>query len=87
MAPPPPPPPPSKLQRSTKAIQRVPELVELYRSFVRREGKNDAKSGSVAIPAATNSREMIGEIENKSAYVLAVSTYIYFFSHFEHIDV
>lgn len=72
--PPPPPPPPSKLQRSTKAIQRVPELVELYRSFVRREGKNDAKSGSVAIPATTNSREMIGEIENKSAYVLAIKS-------------
>ena len=85
--PPPPPPPPSKLQRSAKAIQRVPEVVELYRSFVRREGKNDAKSGSVAIPATTNSREMIGEIENKSAYVLAVSTYTFFPSHFEHIDV
>lgn len=80
MAPPPPPPPPlpSKLQRSTKAIQRVPEVVELYRSLVRREGKNDAKSGSVGIPAATNSREMIGEIENRSAYVLAVSTYFFY---------
>ncbi|NP_001266333.1 Protein CHUP1, chloroplastic [Zea mays] len=75
MAPPPPPPPlPSKLQRSTKAIQRVPEVVELYRSLVRREGKNNAKSGSVGIPAATNSREMIGEIENRSAYVLAIKS-------------
>lgn len=75
--PPPPPPPPSKLQRSTKAIQRIPEVVELYRSLVRREGKNDAKPGCVGIPAATNSREMIGEIENRSAYVIAVSTYIH----------
>lgn len=87
MAPPPPPPPPppplpSKLQRSSKAIQRVPEVVELYRSLVRREGKNDARSGSVGIPAATNSREMIGEIENRSAYVLAVSTYV-FLSRFQ----
>jgi hypothetical protein len=82
MAPPPPPPPPlpSKLQRSAKAIQRVPEVVELYRSLVRPEGKNDAKSGSVGIPAATSSREMIGEIENRSAYVLAVST-CFFFCH------
>ncbi|XP_062215920.1 uncharacterized protein LOC133916315 isoform X2 [Phragmites australis] len=72
MAPPPPPPPlPSKLQRSTKAVQRVPEVVELYRSLVRREGKNDSKSGSAGTPVATNSREMIGEIENRSAYVLA----------------
>ncbi|XP_066388222.1 INCREASED PETAL GROWTH ANISOTROPY 1-like protein 1 [Miscanthus floridulus] len=78
MTPPPPPPPPpplpSKLQRSTKEIQRVPEVVELYRSLVRREGKNDAKSGPVGIPAATNSREMIGEIENRSAYVLAIKS-------------
>uniref|UniRef100_A0A804UKD8 Tetratricopeptide repeat (TPR)-like superfamily protein n=1 Tax=Zea mays TaxID=4577 RepID=A0A804UKD8_MAIZE len=76
MAPPPPPPPPlpSKLQRSAKAIQRVPEVVELYRSLVRPEGKNDAKSGSVGIPAATSSREMIGEIENRSAYVLAIKS-------------
>ncbi|CAD6203236.1 unnamed protein product [Miscanthus lutarioriparius] len=61
-------------RRSTKEIQRVPEVVELYRSLVRREGKNDAKSGPVGIPAATNSREMIGEIENRSAYVLAIKS-------------
>lgn len=78
-APPPPPPPPlpSKLLRSTKAVQRVPEVVELYRSLVRREGKNDSKSGSTGIPVSTNNREMIGEIENRSAYVLAVSTYTF----------
>ncbi|BAS83697.1 Os03g0294100, partial [Oryza sativa Japonica Group] len=50
------------------------DVVELYRLLVRREGKNDAKSGSMGIPAATNSREMIGEIENKSAYVLAIKS-------------
>ncbi|TVU47396.1 hypothetical protein EJB05_06996 [Eragrostis curvula] len=72
--PPPPPPPSSKLQRSTKAVQRVPEVVELYRSLVRREGKNDSKSGSTGIPAVTGSREMIGEIENRSAYVLAIKS-------------
>lgn len=78
-APPPPPPPPlpSKLLRSTKAVQRVPEVVELYRSLVRREAKNDSKSGSTGIPVSTNSREMIGEIENRSAYVLAVSTFTF----------
>ncbi|GJN31163.1 hypothetical protein PR202_gb19526 [Eleusine coracana subsp. coracana] len=75
-APPPPPPPPlpSKLLRSPKAVQRVPEVLELYRSLVRREGKNDSKSGSTGIPVASNSREMIGEIENRSAYVLAIKS-------------
>ncbi|XP_006649917.1 protein CHUP1, chloroplastic [Oryza brachyantha] len=75
MAPPPPPPPlPSRLLKSTKAVQRVPDVVELYRLLVRREGKNDAKSASMGIPVATNSREMIGEIENRSAYVLAIKS-------------
>lgn len=76
MGPPPPPPPPlpSKLLKSTKGVQRVPEVVELYRLLVRREGKSDAKSGSVGIPVATNSRDMIGEIENRSAYVIAIKS-------------
>jgi hypothetical protein len=75
-APPPPPPPPSltKMQGggALKAVQRVPEVVELYRMLTRREGKMDGKTGSVGLPVAMNSREMIGEIENRSAYVLAV---------------
>ncbi|XP_051181754.1 INCREASED PETAL GROWTH ANISOTROPY 1-like protein 1 [Lolium perenne] len=77
MAPPPPPPPPplpSKLLKSTKAVQRVPEVVEWYRLLVKREGKNDGKSGSTGIPVATNSRDMIGEIENRSAYVIAIKS-------------
>lgn len=72
--PPPPPPLPSKLLKSTKAVQRVPEVVELYRLLIRREGKNDAKAGSMGIPVATNSRDMIGEIENRSAYVIAIKS-------------
>lgn len=76
--PPPPPPPPlmsSKLQGGgvLKAVQRVPEVVELYRMLTRKEGKVDAKAGSVGIPVAMNSRDMIGEIENRSSYVLAVT--------------
>lgn len=74
--PPPPPPPPlsSKLPGtgSLKAVRRVPEVVELYRILTRKEGKVDAKTGSVGIPVSINPREMIGEIENRSAYVLAV---------------
>jgi hypothetical protein len=57
----------------------VPEVVEWYRSLVKREGKNDGKSGSTGIPVATNSRDMIGEIENRSAYVIAVSAFFSIF--------
>ncbi|KAJ4816928.1 Hydroxyproline-rich glycoprotein family protein [Rhynchospora pubera] len=77
-APPPPPPPPlsSKLQGGgpLKSVRRVPEVVELYRILTRKEGKVDAKTGSVGIPVAMNPREMIGEIENRSAYVLAIKS-------------
>ncbi|XP_072982736.1 INCREASED PETAL GROWTH ANISOTROPY 1-like protein 1 [Typha latifolia] len=75
--PPPPPPPPLPLRSpggSIKAVRRVPELVELYRSLTRKEGKADIKAGSIATPVATNAREMIGEIENRSAYLLAIKT-------------
>lgn len=79
--PPPPPPPPLPLPlsssrsscRSIKAVRRVPEVLELYRSLTRKEGKSDTRAGSLGVPAATNAREMIGEIENRSAYLLAVS--------------
>lgn len=72
--PPPPPPLPSKLKGgSIKAVQRVPEVVEFYRSLTRKEGKTDARTGTLGIPVVTNAREMIGEIENRSAYLLAVS--------------
>ncbi|RRT62086.1 hypothetical protein B296_00017670 [Ensete ventricosum] len=76
--PPPPPPPPLPLSssrsscRSVKAVRRVPEVLELYRSLTRKEGKSDTRAGSLGVPAATSAREMIGEIENRSAYLLAV---------------
>lgn len=73
--PPPPPPMPSKLQgRPMKAVQRVPEVVEFYRSLTRKEGKSDMRTGALGIPVVTNAREMIGEIENRSAYLLAIKS-------------
>ncbi|XP_009387829.2 INCREASED PETAL GROWTH ANISOTROPY 1-like protein 1 [Musa acuminata AAA Group] len=80
--PPPPPPPPLPLPlsssrsscRSIKAVRRVPEVLELYRSLTRKEGKSDTRAGSLGVPAATNAREMIGEIENRSAYLLAIKS-------------
>ncbi|RWW67387.1 hypothetical protein BHE74_00025174 [Ensete ventricosum] len=78
--PPPPPPPPLPLSssrsscRSVKAVRRVPEVLELYRSLTRKEGKSDTRAGSLGVPAATSAREMIGEIENRSAYLLAIKS-------------
>lgn len=72
--PPPPPPPPSKLQGGkATAVRRVPEVLELYRSLTRRDTKLDSATGLSGTPVPMNNRNMIGEIENRSAYVMAVS--------------
>uniref|UniRef100_A0A1D1YEH3 Protein CHUP1, chloroplastic n=1 Tax=Anthurium amnicola TaxID=1678845 RepID=A0A1D1YEH3_9ARAE len=76
MAPPPPPPPPlpSKLQNvAAKAVRRVPEVIELYRAVTRRETRPDARHGVQGTPV-TYAREMIGEIENRSTYLLAIKS-------------
>ena len=71
--PPPPPPPPSKLLVGSKAVRRVPEVMEYYRSLMKREAPSENKNSSVGIPLAINSKNMIGEIENRSTHLLAVS--------------
>ncbi|KAK1274866.1 hypothetical protein QJS04_geneDACA011000 [Acorus gramineus] len=75
--PPPPPPPPKKGSRSNAAsVRRVPEVVEFYHSLMRRDSKRDSGAGTEA-PAqasAANARNMIGEIENRSAHLLAIKT-------------
>ncbi|KAL2900855.1 Protein CHUP1 chloroplastic [Bienertia sinuspersici] len=75
-APPPPPPPPGGLSRGTgneDKVHRAPEVVELYQSLMKREAKKDAtnliSTGSNTADARSN---MIGEIENKSTFLLAV---------------
>lgn len=76
--PPPPPPPPLPLRRQgafKAGVKRVPEVVELYRALTRRDGKQEPKASAVDPHTASNAREMIGEIENRSAYLSAVSTY------------
>ncbi|XP_064987018.1 protein INCREASED PETAL GROWTH ANISOTROPY 1-like isoform X2 [Musa acuminata AAA Group] len=78
--PPPPPPPPSKgLRLVAASVRRVPEVVEFYHSLMRRDSKREP--GSVApdvapasSAAAANARDMIGEIENRSAHLLAIKT-------------
>lgn len=71
-APPPPPPPPKGLKPVPAKVRRVPEVVELYHSLMRRESRRD--SGVPDVPATANARDMIGEIENRSAHLLAVSS-------------
>lgn len=75
-APPPPPPPPSNATRLSAAkVRRVPEVVEFYHSLMRRDSRRESGSGITpeVLPASSNARDMIGEIENRSAYLHAVS--------------
>lgn len=75
-APPPPPPPPMKGKKPVPAkVRRVPEVVEFYHSLMRRDtqSRRDSGSGTAELPATANARDMIGEIENRSAHLHAVS--------------
>uniref|UniRef100_A0ACD5VL30 Uncharacterized protein n=1 Tax=Avena sativa TaxID=4498 RepID=A0ACD5VL30_AVESA len=79
--PPPPPPPPSRRtsracspSKSGSRVRRVPEVVEFYHSLMRRESKRDGGSGGDPANSggAAATRDMIGEIENRSAHLLAI---------------
>ncbi|GAV66586.1 hypothetical protein CFOL_v3_10096 [Cephalotus follicularis] len=72
--PPPPPPLPSKMLVSSRSVRRVPELVELYRSLTRKEVHMDSKTSPTAIPAVIYSKNMIGEIEDRSTYLSAIKS-------------
>ncbi|KAL5575272.1 hypothetical protein UlMin_016971 [Ulmus minor] len=71
-APPPPPPPPKGLKPMSAKVRRVPEVVEFYHSLMRRDSRREP--GVPDVPATANARDMIGEIENRSAYLLAIKT-------------
>ncbi|CAL9196466.1 protein INCREASED PETAL GROWTH ANISOTROPY 1-like [Musa acuminata AAA Group] len=77
--PPPPPPPPTLGSRSAAAsVRRVPEVVEFYHSLMRRDSRRESCGGLQEAPPAaasvSNARDMIGEIENRSAHLLAIKT-------------
>ncbi|XP_043715625.1 protein CHUP1, chloroplastic [Telopea speciosissima] len=75
--PPPPPPLPSKSLNGTPhttKIRRVPEVMEFYRSLTRKYSRTDQKTNLPGFPGAANAREMIGEIENRSTYLLAIKS-------------
>ncbi|KAI3914891.1 hypothetical protein MKX01_018060 [Papaver californicum] len=74
-APPPPPPLPSKGAKiGPTKVKRVPEVVEFYHSLMRRDSKKESGISWSDIPAAANARDMIGEIENRSAHQLAIKS-------------
>jgi hypothetical protein len=93
--PPPPPPPPPRREAKGGAkgvvgpcVRRVPEVVEFYHSLMRRESKRECgggTGGSEATTAAVCPRDMIGEIENRSAHLLAVSLPLYLFENYASI--
>ncbi|CAN6969383.1 unnamed protein product [Brassica oleracea var. botrytis] len=80
-APPPPPPPPKSLNIASAKVRRVPEVVEFYHSLMRRDSTNSRRdstgggnAAAEAVFASSNARDMIGEIENRSVYLLAIKT-------------
>ncbi|XP_008243160.1 PREDICTED: protein CHUP1, chloroplastic [Prunus mume] len=74
--PPRPPPPPGSLPMgagSADKVHRAPELVEFYQSLMKREAKKDTSSLISSSSNVSDARSnMIGEIENKSSFLLAV---------------
>ncbi|MCO5591362.1 hypothetical protein L7F22_045344 [Adiantum nelumboides] len=74
-APPPPPPPPGSMKPqgpSGDKVQRAPEVVEFYQSLMRREAKSNTALGATDVNVSDARNNLIGEIENRSAFLLAV---------------
>lgn len=74
--PPPPPPLPSKsLVGSKLAVRRVPEVIDFYRYLNRRNAQIENRTNVTGTPRDGNPSNMIGEIENRSMYLTAVSNF------------
>lgn len=73
--PPPPPPPPGSLKPHSggeKKVQRAPELVEFYQALMRRDGKKDTLVSISDRSVSDAQNNLIGEMKNRSAFLLAV---------------
>ncbi|XP_028783368.1 protein CHUP1, chloroplastic-like [Neltuma alba] len=69
------PPPPGSLRGAmgNDKVHRAPELVEFYQTLMKREAKKDTSSLISSTTNASDARSnMIGEIENRSSFLLAV---------------
>lgn len=78
---PPPPPPPPKMSIGSKSVRRVPEVVEFYRLLTRKDAHMENRANPAVTPVVTFTPNMIGEIENRSAYLSAVSIVAAYTSH------
>ena len=70
------PPPPPTLPKSSmglKAVRRVPEVIELYRSLTRKDATIENRIHPNGVPTVAFTRNMIEEIENRSTYLSVVS--------------
>ncbi|RDY00927.1 Protein CHUP1, chloroplastic, partial [Mucuna pruriens] len=74
IAPPPPPTPPKSSLVGLKAVRRVPEVIELYRSLTRKDANMENRIHSNGIPTVAFTRNMIEEIENRSTYLSAIKS-------------
>ncbi|XP_061356473.1 INCREASED PETAL GROWTH ANISOTROPY 1-like protein 1 [Gastrolobium bilobum] len=72
-APPPPPIPPKSLV-GMKAVRRVPEVIEFYRSLTRNDANMNNKINTNGTPAVAFTRNMIEEIENRSTFLSAIKS-------------
>ncbi|PIA32386.1 hypothetical protein AQUCO_04500174v1 [Aquilegia coerulea] len=73
--PPPPPPPPSKFSAgSANVVRRVPGVMEFYHSLTRKDSRIDSNTSIAGVQIAANARNMIGEIENRSRYLMAIKS-------------
>nr|XP_043621949.1 protein CHUP1, chloroplastic [Erigeron canadensis] len=72
--PPPPPPPLPSSPIGSKAVRRVPAVMEFYRSLMKRDTQKDNKNGATGFAPVTYSRDMIGEIENRSTYLTSIKS-------------
>jgi len=81
LPPPPPPPPPPPMNFSSRSntatVKRAPQVVELYHSLMKRDSRKDSSNGGHpdAPDVADVRSSMIGEIENRSSHLLAVSSF------------
>ncbi|KAI3786275.1 hypothetical protein L1987_39837 [Smallanthus sonchifolius] len=73
-APPPHPPPLQSTPVGSKTVRRVPAVMEFYRSLMKRDTQKENKNGATGFVPATNSRDMIGEIENRSTYLTSIKS-------------
>ncbi|KAF5759115.1 putative protein CHUP1 [Helianthus annuus] len=73
--PPPPPPPLPSSPVGSRTVRRVPAVMEFYRSLMKRDMTTLQKENKgVGLVPVTYSRDMIGEIENRSTYLTSIKS-------------